>query len=65
MTKDFDCVEMKAQAQEAVRRKYAGIPEDEARRLQREAALQDPVLGPWLAKLEQVSKGKGVSPSRR
>ncbi len=57
--KDFDCVEMKRQVQERIRRKYAGIPEKEALRLQREAALADPILGPFLAKLR--SRG----PARR
>jgi hypothetical protein len=49
--KDFDCVEMKRQAQEKVRQRYAGIPDEEAHRLQREAALADPILGAFLTKL--------------
>jgi hypothetical protein len=49
--KKFDCVEMKREVQEKVRQKYAGIPEGEAHRLQREAVLGDPVLGPFLSKL--------------
>jgi len=49
--KEFDCVEMKREVQEKVRQKYAGIPEAEAHRLQREAVLGDPVLGPFLSKL--------------
>ena len=48
--KEFDCVEMKRQAQEKVRQRYAGIPDEEAHRLQRDAALADPILGPFLAK---------------
>jgi hypothetical protein len=49
--KQFDCVEMKRQAQEKVRQRYAGIPDEEAHRLQREAALGDAILGPFLTKL--------------
>lgn len=49
--KEFDCVEMKRQIQERITRKYAGVPEKEALRLQREAALADPTLGPFLEKL--------------
>jgi len=50
--KEFDCVDMKRQVQERIREKYAGIPEREALRLQREAALADPVLGPFLARVK-------------
>jgi hypothetical protein len=49
--KKFDCVEMKRQAQEKVRQRYAGISDEEAHRLQREAALGDAILGPFLTKL--------------
>jgi hypothetical protein len=31
--KEFDCVEMKRQAQDKVRQRYAGIPDEEAHRL--------------------------------
>lgn len=53
--KEFDCVDMKRQVQERIRLKYADIPEREALRLQREAALADPVLGPFLAKVRSRS----------
>ncbi len=56
--KDFDCVEMKRQAQESVRQRYAGIPEKEAQRLQRAAALADPVLGPFLVKLRSRGRAR-------
>jgi hypothetical protein len=49
--KKFDCVEMKREAQEKVRQKYAGIHEVEARRMQREAVLGDTILGPFIARL--------------
>ena len=56
--KDFDCVEMKRQAQEKVRQKYAGMPEEEAHRLQREAVLSDPILGPFLARLRSRASAR-------
>jgi hypothetical protein len=49
--KPIDCIEMKRQAQDKIRQKYAGMPEQEAHRLQREAALADPILGPFLVSL--------------
>jgi hypothetical protein len=54
--KDFDCVEMKWEAQRKLREQYAGIPEREARRMQWERTMADPILGPFLAKvLSKVS----------
>ena len=52
--KEFDCVAMKWQVQEKIRERYAGVPEKEAHRLQREAALADPygqeeIEKPWRA----------------
>ena len=49
--KSFDCVEMKWEIQRKIREQYAGIPEEEARRMQREEVLADPILGPILKKL--------------
>ena len=50
--KDFDCEEMKREAQRKLEEKYAGIPEEQARRLQWEEVLADPVvLGPFLSRL--------------
>ena len=51
MEKQFDCVEMKQRVQEQVRRQYSGMKEEEALRLQEHAALNDPLLGPFLAKV--------------
>ena len=49
--KDFDCVEMKWQAQRVLQEKYAGVPEKEARRKQQAEVLADPILGPFVSKL--------------
>ncbi len=63
--KKFDCVEMKREAQEKVRQKYAGIPEVEARRLHGEAVLDDPILGPFLARLRSRRTPSTKSSGRR
>ena len=49
--KDFDCVEMKWEIQRKLQERYAGVPEEEARRKQWEEALADPILGPFLSKI--------------
>jgi hypothetical protein len=48
--KDFDCVEMKWRIQRRLREQYAGVPEEEARKRQREAIMSDPVLSRFMAK---------------
>ncbi len=63
--KEFDCVEMKRQAQEKVRQRYAGIPDEEAHRRQREAALGDPILGPFLTKLRSQRPTRPGKPAMR
>ena len=56
--KEFDCVEMKWEIQRKLREEYHGVPEAEARRLQREAVMKDPILGPFLAKLKASERVK-------
>jgi hypothetical protein len=56
-TDGFDCIEMKQRVQEEIRHKYAGVPEKEALRMQREAALADPILGPFLRKVGSRQRG--------
>ena len=63
--KEFDCVEMKRQAQEKVRQKYAGIPDEEAHRRQREAVLDDPILGPFLTRLRSQRPTRPGKPAMR
>lgn len=45
MKKDFDCVEMKRQAQAEHRREAGELGEEEAKRRQRKRVLDDPILG--------------------
>ena len=54
--KDFDCVQMKWEIQRKLREQYAGLPEEQARRLQWETVLADPFLGPFVARI--VAKEK-------
>ena len=46
--KEFDCVEMKARIQEKLRREAAEMGQEEARKMQWERALSDPIIGPLL-----------------
>jgi len=56
MRKSFDCVEMKSDIQRQIREEYAGIPEEEAHRLEWEKILADPVLGPFVKKARAVRR---------
>lgn len=51
MKKNFDCVEMKWEIQRKIHKKYAGVPEEEARRRQWAEILADPIVGSLLAKV--------------
>jgi hypothetical protein len=53
--KKFDCVEMKWKIQQKLRKQYAGMTEEEARRAQREKVMRDPILGPFLRAVSQTS----------
>jgi hypothetical protein len=46
--KAFDCVEMKRKIQEQLRRGAAEMGEEEARKMQWQRALSDPIIGPVL-----------------
>jgi hypothetical protein len=46
--KEFDCVEMKAKIQEQLRKEAAEMGEEEARKMQWQRALSDPIIGPVL-----------------
>ncbi len=53
-TKTFDCVEMKRSIQEQIEKEFAGVPEEEARSIQRERIAADPILAPFLKKVRIV-----------
>jgi hypothetical protein len=49
--KAFDCVEMKWEIQKRIRKQYAGLSPEAARRAKRKAIENDPVLGPFLKRV--------------
>ena len=51
--KKFDCVKMKWDIQAKIAKEFAGMPEDQARRIQDERVAKDPILGPFLKKVRQ------------
>jgi hypothetical protein len=57
--KKFDCVEMKWEIQRRLEARYAGMSEEEARRLQDEKVAANPRLGPFLARVR--SRGKDLA----
>ena len=57
--KTFDCVEMKWEIQQQMRKEFAGIPEAKAREIQMRQVAEDAILGPFYRRL--IEKG----PSRR
>ena len=56
--KEFDCVDMKWVIQKRIREQYAGIQEGKARQMQWEEALADPILGPFLTKVQALALAK-------
>ncbi len=56
--KAFDCVEMKAKIQEELLREEQELGPEEAKRRQWQRALNDPILGPLLAKLTAQDRGR-------
>jgi hypothetical protein len=46
--KDFDCVQMKWDIQQQLLREIEELGEEEARRLQRERVMRNPILGRFL-----------------
>ena len=49
--KDFDCVEMKWKIQQDLLREEQELGREEAKKRRRQRVLDDPILGPFLAKL--------------
>jgi len=45
--KTFDCVEMKWEIQQQMRKEFAGVPEAKAREIQMRQVAEDPILGPF------------------
>jgi hypothetical protein len=49
--KKSDCVEMRWDIQQQIRKEFAGVPEAEARERQMRLVAQDPILGPLYKRL--------------
>ncbi|MBI1789976.1 MAG: hypothetical protein HYR60_20795 [Acidobacteria bacterium] len=49
---------MKRQIQRQIRERYAGVPEEEAVRMQEEEAMSDPVLGPFLLRVRERQQAR-------
>ena len=49
--KGFDCVQMKWDIQQQIRKEFAGVPEAEAREILMRRVAQDPILGPLYERL--------------
>lgn len=43
--KKFDCVQMKWDIQKKLAEEFAGVPEEEARKIQMERVLANPIIG--------------------
>ena len=63
MKKDFDCVRMKHEIQQEIRREMAGLTVDEQRRRTEEAIRADPVLARIWEQARRVDPARsGVGP---
>lgn len=57
--KNFDCVEMKRRIQEDLLREEEESGPEEARRRQMRRVLDEPILGPFLARVTRRSRSGG------
>ena len=49
------CINLKSEIQRRIVAEFAGMPADEVRRVQREQIERDPQLGPFLARVREIS----------
>ena len=54
--KAFDCVQMKWDIQKKMAEEFKGMPEAEARAIQDKRIAEDPILGPFLKKVQNQRK---------
>ena len=52
--KKFDCVKMKWDIQKQILQEYAGVPDAQARRMQMQQVMEDPILGPFCRKVRSA-----------
>jgi hypothetical protein len=60
--KPFDCVQMKWNIQEQLAKEFAGVPEEEAQRRLNERVSADPILGPFLKRVQDISRARKIAP---
>lgn len=58
--KNFDCVQMKWKIQEQLAKEFAGVPEVEAQRRLNERVRADPILGPFLKRVQDISRARKI-----
>ncbi len=51
MSQKFDCVRMKWDIQQQIRKEFAGVPEADALERQMRQVAEDPILGPFYQRL--------------
>ena len=54
--KQFDCVHMKWKIQQEIEKKYAGVSDAEAYRIQMEEVSKNPIIGPFLKRVASLKK---------
>ena len=54
--KKFDCVKMKWDIQRQIAEEFASISDEEARRIQMDRVIRDPILGPFCKEVGSVKK---------
>lgn len=58
--KPFDCVQLKWQIQEQLANEFAGVSEEEAQRRLNERVMADPILGPFLKRVQDISRARKI-----
>lgn len=59
--KDFDCVQMKWDIQQKLQEEERLLGKEEARRIQDKRVRKDPILGPFLRRLEKYERKKAAN----
>jgi hypothetical protein len=61
--KKFDCVQMKWNIQQKIKKEFAGISDDVANRIQMERITKNSILGPFLKKVRtsNIQKTQDIS----
>jgi hypothetical protein len=63
-SKKFDCVKMKWDIQQQIRKEFAGVPEAQAHEKQMRQVAEDPILGPLYQRLTLKRESTKRSPGK-